>query len=79
MTLGDWLGSMGVAILLVAFLLNLMKKITESSVPYLSMNAIGAAMTCIASILIMFVPFIILEAVWTLVSLVTLIKVLRKG
>lgn len=79
MTLGDWLGSVGVAILLVAFLLNLMKKITESSVPYLLMNAIGAAMTCVASILIMFVPFIILEAVWTLVSLVTLIRVVRKG
>ncbi len=79
MTLGDWLGSIGVAILLVAFLLNLMKKITESSVPYLLMNTIGAALTCVASILILFVPFIILEAVWTLVSLITLIKVLRKG
>jgi hypothetical protein len=79
MTLADWIGFIGVAILLVAFLLNLMKKITERSVSYLLMNAVGASLTCLASILIVYVPFIILEAVWTVVSLLTLIHVMRKG
>jgi hypothetical protein len=79
MTLADWIGFVGVAILLVAFLLNLMKKITERSVSYLLMNAVGASLTCLASILIVYIPFIILEAVWTLVSLITLIHVMRKG
>jgi hypothetical protein len=79
MTLADWIGFVGVAILLVAFLLNLMKKITERSVSYLLMNAVGASLTCLASILIVYVPFIILEAVWTVVSLLTLIHVMRKG
>jgi hypothetical protein len=78
MTFADWIGFIGVAILLVAFLLNLMKKITESSVSYLLMNAVGASLTCLASVLIVYVPFIILEAVWTLVSVITLINVLRK-
>jgi hypothetical protein len=79
MTFADWIGFLGVAILLVAYLLNLMKKITEHSVSYLLMNGIGASLTCLASILIVYVPFIILEAVWTLVSMITLVNVLRKN
>jgi hypothetical protein len=34
MTVADWIGSIGVSILLVAFLLNLLKKIAQDSVSY---------------------------------------------
>ncbi len=76
MELSDWIGFAGVTILLVAFLLNLLKKITENSYAYLGMNAFGAALTCLASIMINYVPFIILEAIWTLVSLVSMFRLM---
>jgi hypothetical protein len=38
MTIVDWIGSIGVSILLIAFLLNLLKKIAQDSVVYVLMN-----------------------------------------
>lgn len=78
MTVADWIGSVGVSILLIAFLLNLLKKITQDSIAYVLMNLIGALLAGLASVMIHYTPFIILEAVWVFVSLVTLINILRK-
>jgi hypothetical protein len=78
MTVADWIGSIGVSILLVAFLLNLLKKIAQDSVSYVSMNLIGALLAGLASWMINYTPFIILEAVWGLVSMVSLISIMRR-
>ncbi len=78
MTLADWIGSVGVGILLIAFLLNLLKKIAQDSMVYVSMNLFGALLAGLASVMIHYTPFIILEAAWVLVSLITLIAILRK-
>lgn len=78
MTLADWIGSVGVSILLVAFLLNLLKKIAQDSVSYVFMNLIGALLAGLASWMINYTPFIILEAVWVLVSLVSLVSIMRR-
>ena len=78
MTLADWIGSVGVSILLVAFLLNLLKKIAQDSLSYVFMNLVGALLAGIASWMINYTPFIILEAVWVMVSLVSLVSILRK-
>jgi uncharacterized protein with PQ loop repeat len=78
MTVADWIGSIGVSILLVAFLLNLLKKIAQDSVSYVSMNLIGALLAGLASWMINYTPFIILEAVWVLVSMVSLISIMRR-
>ena len=74
----DWIGSAGVTILLVAYLLNLRNKISKESLAYINMNIIGAGLACAASILINYLPFVILEAVWMLVSTAALIKYFRK-
>jgi hypothetical protein len=42
------------------------------------MNVLGAGLACIASWLISYMPFVILEGTWTLVSFVALINYLRK-
>ena len=76
MNLSDWIGSIGVSILLIAFLLNLLKKISADSKVYIVLNLVGAGLACIASVMINYVPFIILEAAWILVSLVSLVKVI---
>jgi len=74
----DWVGTIGVSILLIAFFLNLNKTLSTDSLVYISLNLIGAAIACMASVLLQYWPFIVLEASWTLVSLFGLIKGLKK-
>lgn len=63
------IGSLGVTLLLVAFFLNLFKFVKEDNSAYIFLNILGAALSCYASILINYLPFILLEAVWCLVAL----------
>lgn len=73
-TTGEVLGSAGVTLLLVAFGMNLLKKWKQESLPYILLNIMGAALACASSVLIHFIPFIILEGTWTLVSVAALVK-----
>ena len=68
------MGSLGVAILLLAFVLNMLKIIRTESPSYLLLNFIGAGIACFASWLIPYFPFVILEGVWAVVSLVSLVR-----
>ena len=70
------IGSIGVALLLVAFALNLLRKLSERSIPYLLMNIVGALLAASYAWAGGAVPFVILEAVWALTALVRLIMVL---
>lgn len=76
--LSDWIGFTGVAILLLAFLLNLFNKTDKSSLSYILMNVSGAALACTASWMINYIPFVILEATWTVVSVFALANYYRK-
>jgi hypothetical protein len=77
MTQTDIIGFIGVTILLIAYFLNLTNKVRKDSLVYLLMNLIGAGLACLASILINYLPFIILEGCWTLVSCFGLLNYLR--
>ena len=74
----DYIGFIGVFILLVAFLLNLLSKISKDGLPYILMNAIGGGLACFASYLIHYIPFVILEGTWMLVSLFALLQYFRR-
>ena len=74
MNFSEITGSLGVAILLLAFILNMLKIIKTESLSYLLLNFIGAGIACFASWLIPYFPFVILEGVWAVVSLVSLVK-----
>jgi hypothetical protein len=63
MKVSDTIASVGVIILLIAFLLNLFKKIDTESKLYASMNFIGAGLCGYSSYLISFYPFVILEGI----------------
>ncbi|HEX8514789.1 MAG TPA: hypothetical protein VF868_01230 [Bacteroidia bacterium] len=78
MNINDWIGFIGVTILLFAFLLNLTGKIQQDSLTYILLNITGAGLAGLASVLINYIPFIILEGAWTLVSIVALVKYLTK-
>lgn len=74
MTLTDWTGFIGVALLLAAFMLNLLGLIQRDGLTYLLLNLVGAALACLASVLLNYLPFVILEGCWTLVSAYGLLK-----
>ena len=74
MTIIDWIGFIGVFMILIAYFLNITGKISINQLSFILLNLVGAGMACLASILLNYWPFIILEGIWTLVSLYTLIK-----
>lgn len=77
MGLSDWVGTVGVTLLLIAFALNIAHKITAESKSYLLLNILGATLAGISSYMIHFIPFVILEGVWALASLASLLKTLK--
>ena len=74
----DWIGFIGVTILLIAFFLNLNNTVKKEGLIYLFLNFIGAGIACFASVLLDYLPFIILEGSWTLVSAIGLFNYFRK-
>lgn len=64
-------GIVGLAILLLAFVANLYKKLEKN--PYYLLNAVGALLLTIYSILIEAYVFTVLEFVWFLASLAKLL------
>jgi hypothetical protein len=68
MNLGDLIGTLGVTTLLIAFVLNQQRKLSEHSRPFLAMNLIGAALCAVSAWLVKFYPFLVLESVWAVVA-----------
>lgn len=77
MTIPDFIASVGVLILLVGFMLNLYKKLSAESKTYAWLNFVGAGLCGYSSYMIKFYPFVLLECVWALVALISIIKVSR--
>lgn len=74
MKTSDILASIGVIVLLVAFVLNLYKIKSPESKTYTLFNFMGAALCCYSSYLIQFYPFVVLEAIWATFALISFIK-----
>ena len=72
MNIIDWIGFIGVFQILLAYILNVAGTINSKDLLFILLNLIGAGMACLASVLMNYIPFIILEGVWTLVSFVSL-------
>jgi hypothetical protein len=68
MSLGEITGTVGVSLLLFAFALNILNRVSTRSGVYLLLNMVGAALACWSSYLISFWPFVVLEGVWTISS-----------
>ena len=66
--------TIGVSILLIAFFLNMRKLVKTESLLYSILNLLGAGLACYASWLIHYFPFVILEGVWTILSLVAVMR-----
>ncbi len=78
MSTTDWLGFIGVFLILLAYILNILDIITNKNLYFILLNFVGASLACLASILLNYLPFIILEGVWALVSLISFIKYFKQ-
>ena len=74
MSVNDWIGSIGVGLILIAYFCSTFRLMLPNSQIFFLLNSAGAAMACLASYLISYWPFVILEATWTIVSLVGLFR-----
>jgi hypothetical protein len=70
------IGSSGVALLLLAFVLQLLRLVRAEGAPYAALNCVGAGLAGYASYLIDFMPFVVLEGSWALVAAVALARAL---
>jgi len=64
MSFADAVGSLGVTLLLLGFVLNAFGRLAHASRAYQLLNAVGAALACWASWQIRFLPFVVLEGIW---------------
>jgi len=78
MNYNDIIGTIGVAIVLLAYFLSILKIISPTSAMYYFTNFLGAALACYASLLIQYFPFVILEGTWSGISLIALLNSVRK-
>jgi hypothetical protein len=77
MQYNDIIGTLGVGLILLAYFLNTARLMERNKRAFYVMNIIGAALACYASVLIEYLPFVILEGTWTLVSIYGLMKTMR--
>ncbi len=70
----DIIGSIGVALLLAAFGLNLFGLLEQRHLVYPLMNFAGAGLATLASLMIDYLPFVLLEATWCVVSAAALVR-----
>jgi len=74
----DIIGTIGVAIVLLAYFLSILKIIAPTSRNYYFLNFLGAALACYASVCIHSFPFVILQGTWSAISLMALINSVKK-
>lgn len=78
MNFTDWLGFVGVALILLAYILNVTNKASNTSYTFILLNFFGASIACVASILLKYLPFVILEGIWAVISLVSFMNKFKR-
>ena len=74
----DWVASVGVTLLLIAFFANQRGLMSERSLVYLLLNLFGAGIAGIAAWMGGIIPFVVLEGVWASVAIFGLIDLARR-
>ena len=74
MNTSDWIGTIGVSLILIAYFCSTFNWMSAHSRIFFLQNITGSAMTCYSSYLIAYWPFFVLEGTWTLVSIIGFAK-----
>jgi hypothetical protein len=72
--MANLIGTIGVALLLAAFVLNLLNVLRADGLVYSLLNLVGAGLACYASWVISFIPFVVLEGVWAAAAAYALVR-----
>jgi hypothetical protein len=78
MSTTDIIGTIGVSLILIAYFLNIFSLIKKDGLLFYILNIFGGAIACYSSYLISFWPFVILEGTWSVISIVALLKSIKK-
>jgi hypothetical protein len=74
MSPADWIGSLGVTLLLAAFALSAFGRLSQQAPAYHALNLVGAGLAAWAAWQVRFWPFVVLEGVWAAVALAALAR-----
>ena len=74
MSIPDIINTLGVSLILLAFFLLTLKKVSPTSNTYNLLNLIGAGLACYGAYLIGAIPFVVLEIIWCCVALYGLLR-----
>jgi hypothetical protein len=74
----DIIGTIGVSLILIAYFLNIFSLIKKDGILFYTLNIFGGAIACFSSYLIRFWPFVVLEGTWAVISVVALVKTIKK-
>ena len=69
------IGIIGMVALLLAFILNLLRKMMQDDLKYIALNIAGGALSTYYAVSLEAVPFVILEGTWTLFAVYKLLSV----
>jgi hypothetical protein len=72
------IGTLGLLFLLIGFISNAIKKLTQDQPAYLILNILGAGFLAYYAYTTDSIPFLILEGIWTVFSIYKLITVYKK-
>ena len=72
-----YIGIAGMFLLLLAFALNLAKRLTQDAITYIVLNILGAGLSVYYAVTLDAIPFIILESVWGIFAVYKLILVMK--
>ncbi len=78
MSTTDIIGTIGVSLILIAYFLNIFSLIKKDGILFFILNILGGAIACFSSYLIRFWPFVVLEGTWAIISIVGLLKSIKK-
>lgn len=78
MSTTDIIGTIGVSLILIAYFLNSFSLIKKDGVLFFVLNIFGGAIACFSSYLIRFWPFVVLEGTWAIISVIALLKSIKK-
>ena len=67
-------GTVGVALLLVAFFMNMLGRMSASSALYLALNSVGAGLAALYALVLWAPPLIVLEGAWAIAASYKLAK-----
>lgn len=77
MSYNEIIGTVGVGLILLAYFFTTFGWINGREKLFFLLNLVGAGFACYASLLIHYWPFVILEGIWLLVSVIGLIKTFK--